>query len=58
MLPVTPDAAMHYLMDIITLDRSTPSVEKKGETSLLRTDSSDDAPKISAAIRVNALNIC
>jgi hypothetical protein len=28
------------------------------KTSLLGSDSSDDAPKISAAIRENALNIC
>jgi len=49
---------MHYSADIITLDRAAPSVQLKGETSLLRTDSSDDAPKISAAIGVNALNIC
>jgi hypothetical protein len=55
---MTPDAAMHYLVDIITLDRAATAVEKKGETSLLATDSSDDAPKISAGNRENALNIC
>jgi hypothetical protein len=49
---------MHYSVDIITLYRAAPSVEKEGETSLLPTDSSDDAPKISAGIRENALNIC
>jgi hypothetical protein len=49
---------MHYSVDIITLDRAAPSVQMKGETSLLGSDSSDDAPKISAAIRENALNIC
>jgi len=46
---------MHYLVNIITLNRAAPSVQKKGETSLLPTDSSDAAPKISAAIRENAL---
>jgi hypothetical protein len=49
---------MHYPVDIVTLYRAAPSVEKEGESSLLRTDSSDDAPKISAAIGENALNIC
>jgi hypothetical protein len=49
---------MHYLVDIIILYRAAPSVEKESETSLLRTDSSDDAPKISAETRENALNIC
>src|ERR1700679_690381 len=53
-----PNAAMHYSVDIITLDRAVPSVRMKGETSLLGLDSSDDAPKISAAIREYALNIC
>jgi hypothetical protein len=55
---MTPDAAMHYSVVIITLDRATPSVQMKGEHPCLGTDSSDDAPKISAAIRENALNIC
>jgi hypothetical protein len=45
-------------MDIMTLDRATAPVQTESETSLLATDSSDDAPKISAAIRQNALNIC
>jgi hypothetical protein len=49
---------MHYCVAIITLCRAPPSVEKEGETSLLRTDSIDAAPKISAGIRENALNIC
>jgi hypothetical protein len=35
-----------------------PTAEKESETSRLGTDSIDDAPKISAAIRENALNIC
>jgi hypothetical protein len=49
---------MRYSEDIITHDRAATSVQKESETSLLRTDSSDDALKISAAIRQNALNIC
>jgi hypothetical protein len=31
---MTPDAAMHYFVDIITLCRVAPSVQIKGETSL------------------------
>jgi hypothetical protein len=49
---------MHYSVDVVTLDRAAPSVLKKSETSLLPTDFRDDAPKISAANRENALNIC
>jgi hypothetical protein len=55
---MTPDAAMHYSVDIITLYRAAPSVERKGETSQLRTDSSDDAPEISDGTAENALNLC
>jgi hypothetical protein len=49
---------MHYSLDVITLCRAALAVEEKGETSPLQTDSIDDAPKISAGIRENALNIC
>jgi hypothetical protein len=49
---------MHYFVAIITLCRAAPAVEKEGEISPLRTDSIDAAPKISAGIRENALNIC
>jgi hypothetical protein len=55
---MTSNVAMHYLSVIIALCRAASSMGKGVKYFGLGTDSIDDAPKISAGIRENALNIC
>jgi hypothetical protein len=39
---------MHYLLGVFSRYRAAPSVEKEREHPRYQTDSSDDAPEISA----------